>query len=185
MNMLTHKGWETTDWEQGKTLPDHHTASLLFLHAHDLIPNMNKDDAVELSRLVESPVNESFQENDDVEGEKWRLTGVMLQKTTMVDTDPDNNSLAGESIEVNVVNEESESTHYELPVMYRRMIPIDRIKEMMTFAGVTGDARIPDEVLNLCDAMDIGVATEVLVTNESCKTFNDLISEDEVNDDPE
>ncbi len=185
MNMLTHNGWEQTEWEQGEMLPDQHTASLLFLHAHDLIPHMDKDDVIELTRLVEGPVNTSFQENDGVEGERWRLTGVMLQKTTWVDKDPENTSLAGESVEVNVVNEESESSHYELPVMYRRWIPIDRIKELMNVAGVTGDARIPDEILNMCDAMDIGVATEVLVTDESCKTFNDLISEDEVNDDRE
>lgn len=179
MNLQTHNGWETIEWEQGETLPDQHTASLLFLHAHDLIPNMGKDDVIELTRLIESPVNASFQENDGVEDEKWRLTGVMLQKTTLVDKDPDNTSLAGDSVEVNVVNEESESSHYELPVMYRRWIPMETIKEMMTLSGVTGDARIPDGVLDMCESLDIGVATQVLMTEETCKTFNELVSERE------
>jgi len=99
----------------------------------------------------------------------------MFQKTTLVDEDPDNTSLAGESMELNVVNEESDDSHYDLPLVYRRWIPIERIKQMMDVSGVTGDARIPDEVMNVCGMLDIGVGTQVLVTDETCKTFNDLV----------
>jgi hypothetical protein len=180
MNIQTHNGWETIEWEQGEPIPDQHTASQMFLHAHDLIPNMDKDEVKELTRMVEKPVNASLQDNEGVEEEdRWRLTGLMFQKTTWVDKDPDNTSLAGESVEVNVVNEESESSHYELPVMYRRWIPMETIKEMMNLSGVTGDARIPDGVLDICESLDIGVATQVLMTDETCKTFNELVSEQE------
>ena len=177
MNLHTHNGWETTDWEQGEPIPDQYTASLMFIHERDLIPHMDKDDVIELSRLIESPVNASFQENDDVEDDRWILSGLMFQKTTWIDKDPENTSLAGESIELNVVNEESDESEYELPLVYRRWIPMDQLKQMMDFTGATGEQRIPDEVMNACGLLDIGIATQSLVTSETCKTFKDLVSE--------
>lgn len=175
MIIHTHKGWEQRDWDKGFPLPDHHTASLMMLNAGDFVPNFPEDEIKDIVQRIESPVNESLQDNEgSEERDRWRLTGLMFQKTTLVDTDPENNSLAGESIEVNVTNEQSDDDEYELPVVFRRWIPMDRIKTLMDISGVTGDKRIDDEVLDMCQLMDIGVASEIFVTKENIQDWNDF-----------
>ena len=175
MIIHTHQGWEQRDWDKGFPLPDHHTASLMMLNAGDFVPNFPEDEIKDIVQRIESPVNESLQDNEgSEERDRWRLTGLMFQKTTLVDTDPENTSLAGESIEVNVTNEQSDDDYYELPVVYRRWIPMDRIKTLMDIAGVTGDKRIDDEVLDMCQLMDIGVASEIFITEENIQEWNDF-----------
>ena len=175
MIIHTHQGWEQREWDKGFPLPDHHTASLMMLNAGDFVPNFPGDEISDIVQRIESPVNESLQDNEgSEERDRWRLTGLMFQKTTLVDTDPENTSLAGESIEVNVTNEQSDDDHYELPVVYRRWIPMDRIKTLMDISGVTGDERIDDEVLDMCQLMDIGIASEVIVTEENIQEWNDF-----------
>ncbi len=178
MRILTQNGWVEQDWEIGYPLPDHHTASQMFLGANYIIPNMNDDDVNDVIYLIEKPVNEALRENEDSSpADQWRLCGLVFQKTSMVDTDPDNTSLAGESIELDVVNEQSDDTEYTLPVLYRRMLPIEAIEKAMDVTGVTGDERIPDEVLDICKKMDIGIATEVVVTEETQKTIQNALQE--------
>ena len=171
MRILTQNGWEEQDWEIGYPLPDHHTASQMFLGANDIIPNMNDDDVNDVIYLIEKPVNEALQDNEDSNpADQWRLCGLVFQKTSMVDTDEENTSLAGESIEMNVVNDHSDETEHPLPVLFRRMLPIEALEQAMDATEATGDERIPDEVLDICKTLDIGIATEVVVTEETQAT---------------
>jgi hypothetical protein len=177
MRIHTQDGWVEGDWEVGYPLPDHHSASMMWLEANDLIPNMNEDDVKDVIHLIEYPVNEALSDNEDAdENDKWRLCGLMFQKTTLVDDDEENTSLAGTSSELNVANADSPGD-YEMPFVLRRMIPMDRIKEIMDVTGITGDQRLPDEVMNFCDQMDIGIASQVVVDEETCTIFNLLESE--------
>ena len=178
MRLLTHREWEHFEWEKGEPLPDVHTASLMFLHADDFVPNINRKKVKHLLQLVEDPINDALQENDNAdENDRWRLSGLMFQKTTMVDDDPDNTSLAGTSSELCVVNEESDENDYELPLVFRKWIPMNRLKEIMDASGVTGENRIPDEVMGVCDILDIGVGTQMLMTQETCNILHGMTYE--------
>ena len=88
MRLLTQTGWEDHDWDIGYPLPDHHTASQMIIGAEDLIPNMNDDDVNDVIYLIEKPINEALQDNENSSpADEWKLCGLMFQKTSMAQTD--------------------------------------------------------------------------------------------------
>jgi len=178
MKILTNNGWEQREWSQDEPFPDEEDGVVCVLFAEDCIPNI--DESKTIAESIEKQVNRSTRENEDHNpADNWRMCGVMLRKTHLVDEDPENTSLAGNSYEVDVLNQySSEDEREEYPHLFRGFIPLSDAMELMDSVGVTGSPELPKEVLEFGDAFGIGLAYEGLVTNEQFEfTLDNLVDE--------
>ena len=168
MNILTNFGWEQVDWKNGYPFPDKRDGAICLLQANDLTSNfINSDDLNTFINLIEKPLNSSMRDNKETSpADEWRLSGLMFQKVSAVDTDEHNTSLAGESIEVTVVNNCSpESDRNEYPHLFRGFIPLSQVGELMKCTDDTTFDH-PDNEKDFTARMGLGLSFETLVTED-------------------